>query len=195
MVLNAEYPLSAEVALTAHNIPGQSWLRELKWLADAFSHSQSHVEVGVFCGRSLFASCVGMTQEAMVIAVDDESQVPDFWEPGAGWVQAQRKLTIHAIHSLKPRVRITEVAKTSVDAALWCGAQGLQFDSIFIDGDHSFEAVKSDIESWLPLIRPGGLIAGHDFWAAHPGVMDAVNELIDDFEVVPTTRLWYARKS
>src|ERR1700690_1840856 len=32
---------------------------------------------------------------------------------------------------------------------------------VFIDGDHSYESVLSDIMAWEPLLRGGGTIAGH----------------------------------
>lgn len=35
-------------------------------------------------------------------------------------------------------------------------------DFCFIDADHSEAAVKRDTAAWLPKIRPGGIIAGHD---------------------------------
>lgn len=35
-------------------------------------------------------------------------------------------------------------------------------DFLFIDGDHSYEGVKSDYEMYSGLVRPGGLIAFHD---------------------------------
>jgi predicted O-methyltransferase YrrM len=35
-------------------------------------------------------------------------------------------------------------------------------DVLFIDGDHSFEGVKSDFELFESLVRPGGLVAFHD---------------------------------
>ena len=35
-------------------------------------------------------------------------------------------------------------------------------DFLFIDGDHTYEGVKTDFEMYGPLVRPGGLIAFHD---------------------------------
>lgn len=36
-------------------------------------------------------------------------------------------------------------------------------DLIFIDADHRYSAVKKDIETWYPKVRPGGILCGHDF--------------------------------
>ena len=36
-------------------------------------------------------------------------------------------------------------------------------DFVYIDAQHSYEAVRSDIADWYPLIRPGGIIGGHDY--------------------------------
>jgi predicted O-methyltransferase YrrM len=37
-----------------------------------------------------------------------------------------------------------------------------QVEFIFIDGDHSFDGLKSDWEAWTPLLAPGGVVALHD---------------------------------
>jgi hypothetical protein len=34
---------------------------------------------------------------------------------------------------------------------------------IFIDGDHTYEGVKRDIELYFPLLKPNGLILFHDY--------------------------------
>jgi predicted O-methyltransferase YrrM len=36
------------------------------------------------------------------------------------------------------------------------------FDLIFIDGTHSYESTKMDIEQWLPKVVEGGILCGHD---------------------------------
>ena len=60
------------------------------------------------------------------------------------------------------------------------------FDYVYIDADHSYEAVKEAIKHWYPKIKMGGYIAGHDYrhggkskLAAGYGVVQAVHEFID----------------
>lgn len=36
------------------------------------------------------------------------------------------------------------------------------FDFIWIDGDHNYEAVKKDFDDWFPRLSPSGIIAFHD---------------------------------
>jgi hypothetical protein len=54
-------------------------------------------------------------------------------------------------------------------------------DFIFIDGNHGYEFVKEDIQLYLPKVKKGGLIGGHDYGHVKGGVKEAVNELFDDF--------------
>ena len=52
------------------------------------------------------------------------------------------------------------------------------FDMIYIDADHSYSAVKSDLNIALQKIKKGGLLAGHDYNInEHPGVVQAVQEI------------------
>lgn len=36
------------------------------------------------------------------------------------------------------------------------------FNLIFIDADHSYSATLRDIRAWLPKVKPGGILCGHD---------------------------------
>ena len=37
------------------------------------------------------------------------------------------------------------------------------FDLVYIDADHTYEGVKSDLLAWWPKVRKGGILSGHDF--------------------------------
>ena len=49
-------------------------------------------------------------------------------------------------------------------------------DVVFVDGGHSYEVVKADILAWLPKMKKGGIMAGHDY-NAWQGVNKAVTEI------------------
>ena len=51
-----------------------------------------------------------------------------------------------------------------------------KLDFIYIDGDHTYESVKKDLENYYPLVNKEGIIGGHDFWAHDIGVVKAVLE-------------------
>lgn len=53
--------------------------------------------------------------------------------------------------------------------------------AILIDGDHSYEGVKSDCEHFLPHVSIGGFAMFHDYQRESlPEVMEAVDEYMED---------------
>ena len=69
------------------------------------------------------------------------------------------------------------------------GYRGDALDFAYIDGDHSYEGVSADLRTLLPLIRPGGIVAGDDYGVPgwwDQGVTRAVDAWIADH---PGTRL------
>lgn len=81
------------------------------------------------------------------------------------------------------------------------GSDNQPVDLVFVDGDHSVEGCKADINAWWPLIKPGGFMAVHDYAKQNiktgpdgfhadgphpqpwPGVDKAVNDLLMPFYV------------
>jgi len=69
-------------------------------------------------------------------------------------------------------------------------------DFVYIDANHSYDAVKRDLELWVPKIRPGGVIGGHDFSPEFPGVRQAVQELAQQRNLqitVEPASVWWAQ--
>ena len=64
-------------------------------------------------------------------------------------------------------------------------------DFVFIDGDHSYESVKTDINCWEPKVKEDGLIMGHDYnWG---DVARAVGEYFTEVWILPDN-VWAASK-
>ena len=63
-------------------------------------------------------------------------------------------------------------------------------DFVFIDAEHTFESVLDDLSAWWPKVRPGGLLAGHDYdW---PEVARAVDRFFgrSGLNLRPCPRCW-----
>ncbi len=58
-------------------------------------------------------------------------------------------------------------------------------DMVYIDGNHSYESVKEDIRLWMPKVKPGGWVTGHDMILM--SVQHAVNEMLGAVKVYEDT--------
>jgi hypothetical protein len=71
------------------------------------------------------------------------------------------------------------IRKTSDDAVVDLHEM---LDFVYIDGNHSYENVKSDINHYFPLIKPNGVIGGHDYVPYYfKGVVQAVTEFASHY--------------
>lgn len=68
-------------------------------------------------------------------------------------------------------------------------------DFVFIDGDHSYDGAKLDTKLWLPIVKKGGWIGGHDYDHPRlPGVKKAVDEIFSDKKIeLDDNRTWFVR--
>lgn len=136
-----------------------------------FERPRTVVEIGMDRGGTLFLWSRVAADDALLVTVEREpvhgrlGRFSPFAFVRASFAQkAQRIVFVDRASSADP----TTLGR--VKAAL--GARSIDF--LFIDGDHSYEAVKRDYELYGPLVRPGGLIALHDVArSAAPGTEGA----------------------
>ena len=63
------------------------------------------------------------------------------------------------------------------------------FDVIYMDADHSYDALKRDIELYLP--KCNKIIGGHDYGDDHPDVMKVVKDVFDGPDIVFCDGSWF----
>lgn len=64
-------------------------------------------------------------------------------------------------------------------------------DFIYIDGDHTYESVQKDLNFYLPKLKKGGIIGGHDYYdIAWPEVCRAVDEYVGKPDIVFSDTSW-----
>jgi len=57
-----------------------------------------------------------------------------------------------------------------------------ELDAVFVDGDHSYAAVRADLEFWWKKVRVGGQRLGDDYWM--PDVARAVNDFANSLNII-----------
>jgi hypothetical protein len=78
-----------------------------------------------------------------------------------------------AFHRLRNYPQVKWILKTSAEAAPEIRDS---LDFVYVDGNHTYEYVKDDIEAYYPKVKPHGVIGGHDYTRNNPGVLRAVDE-------------------
>lgn len=69
-------------------------------------------------------------------------------------------------------------------------------DIVFIDARHDYEYVSEDIRIWLPKIKIGGVLCGHDYSLRYFGVVEAVNKIIgyDNVDIKIDATWFYTKR-
>ena len=69
--------------------------------------------------------------------------------------------------------KVEVIAADSLEAAKSFREPAHSIDLLFVDGDHSEDATRNDIITWMPFLKPGTTVVFHDFSSNH-GVPQAI---------------------
>jgi hypothetical protein len=133
----------------------QGWMEvdELQWLYENAQEMESIVEVGCWKGRGTHALASGC--KGVVYSVDTFKGSPDERESThaeAANVNIKDVFESNALPNVKLNVGDSvEIAKQFAPKSI---------DMVFIDGDHSEEGFRRDVEAWKPVAKK--LLCGHD---------------------------------
>jgi len=172
----------AEIMIAdAERIPGWMTRGQLEWLhstASGMPTGSVWVEVGSWAGRSLKAVSDALPRGCTLYSVD-------MFEGCLGrtvqdHIQA-KKMLLNLISAIteEGRINIHFLDMSSVDAARML--EDATCDVVFIDAKHDTPSVKSDIDAWLPKMKTGGLLCGHD--GEYPSVIEAVRAKLGEHEM------------
>ena len=60
-------------------------------------------------------------------------------------------------------------------------------DMVYLDACHTYDCVLADLRAWVGKVKPGGVIAGHDYLNRAYGVFDAVQTFASGYSVTVNT--------
>lgn len=178
----------AEIADAIDRLPNALMSQaELRQLAALCQPRGKALEIGTFVGGSAkwLASVA-----AKVVTIDDFSgnwagKAKD--EVGGDFEQKAR-VNLHA-ELASGKIRIIKGNSKYGRADVTRQLAGETFDLAFIDANHEYDHVANDIDLALQHLRPGGVIAGHDYDFAD--VRRAVDEKLGNVESLE--KLWWKR--
>jgi len=155
-----------------------------------------YVEVGAYFGRNALA-LRKQHPDLMITLIDtwDLGGFPDDYSKGesSGVMSFIKKAEKHCrrVHNNLSTFIVKDFSKNA--AKTWGDGA---IDIVFIDAAHDYESVKEDIKLWLPKVRTGGILCGHDYSLKFWGVIQAVNEELgyDNIQLMGGD-LWVYRKT
>lgn len=146
-------------------------------------HKMSMIEIGSYAGDSTMLFAQNFKK---VLSIDPYLNDYDINDPACKYMDFD-KVYEHFKKNISIYKNIKHIRKTSDEAIKELTKK---VDLVYIDGLHTYEQVKKDIINYLPLIKEGGYISGHDYHENWQGVIDAIHETIGEPDMIFKDTSW-----
>lgn len=160
--------------------------KDLADLFAAYDYTRG-AEVGVESGRYSF--------ELLTRIPGLHLYCVDAWMPYKGYREHVTNTKLEGLYAdARDRLRgknVTFVRNWSVDAAREFADGSLDF--VYIDANHDYKHVIEDLEAWVPKVRRGGMVAGHDYCGGRQrsGYVVEVVQAVKDFTKQHRIAPWF----
>jgi SAM-dependent methyltransferase len=149
---------------------------------------KTYLEVGSFTGTTAIIACKAGYETVLGVDTWAGGSDPADWINGfyreTGDLAYQTFLQNTAGYPIAPlRMSSLEASKRFSDGSL---------DVVFLDGDHSYELTLQDVQAWLPKVKAGGFLCGHDYGIPEfPGVSLAVDKILGKENITICGSVWF----
>jgi hypothetical protein len=168
-------------------VNGWTTEEELKFLAETARNTSNIVEIGSWKGRS--TKVLLEASDGLVNSIDHFKGTSEKGDGWSGFLADEQDVYGEFMKNVGHYENL-RVHKMGSEEAVSLFEDG-SLDMVFIDGDHTRKGVTRDIENYLPKIKPGGVICGHDYSPGFPDVIKVVNEKFGQVGLAGT--IWYKR--
>lgn len=111
----------------------------------------------------------------------------DYVVPPTGRIPSHDQLFVDAEKLFIERTsnieNIIKIKKSSVEASQDFSDRSL--DLVYIDAEHDYNSVKTDINTWKNKVKRGGVLAGHDYMLPHIHQILVEENLVNELSVYP----------
>ena len=121
------------------------------------------VEIGVAGGHFTKQLVVSLKSLGALYCVDPWKHFEEGYEDSCNLSEKEQEDRFHQVtkdFALNERVIITRAM--SHEACRQFNQNTVDF--IYLDANHSFTEVTRDLTCWWPILKPGGIFAGHDYY-------------------------------
>lgn len=183
----------------ARQISGPIYWEEIDWLAKQARNAMVAIELGSLGGKSSRAIADNLPPDGVLYCIDTwagSKEAPGELEYAA--IEDGNHCYIDFLNSVWDLIQAGKIIPLRMHgkyAAQFLEKNLIKAELIFIDAGHAKGETKEDINNYLPLLKPNGILCGHDYNSPEGTWPDVAKEVHEVFgskvQHPPNTTIWY----